>query len=55
MKETGAEGGIGIAGGAPGLNAVLESAGEWTVVVLSNFDPPSAERVGPAIARRLLK
>jgi CubicO group peptidase (beta-lactamase class C family) len=55
IEGTGAQGGIGIAGGAPGLNAVLESAGDWTVVVVSNFDPPSAERVGPAIARRLLK
>ena len=54
-EEAGAQGGVGIAGGAPGLNAVLESAAEWTVVVLSNFDPPSAERVAPAIAQRLLK
>lgn len=50
-----AQGGIGIAGGAPGLNAILESAGEWTVIVVSNFDPPSAERVGPALARRLTR
>jgi CubicO group peptidase (beta-lactamase class C family) len=48
-------GGIGIAGGAPGLNAVLEAAGEWTVIVVSNFDPPSAEQVGPAIARKLTR
>ena len=46
-------GGLGIAGGAPGLNAVLEAGGEWTVVIVSNFDPPSAQQYGPAIARRL--
>lgn len=47
------QGGIGIAGGAPGLNAILESSGAWTVIVLSNFDPPSAQQVGAAMARRL--
>jgi CubicO group peptidase (beta-lactamase class C family) len=50
-----AQGGVGIAGGAPGLNAILESAGAWTVVVVSNFDPPSAQQVGSAIARRLVQ
>ena len=34
--------GIGIAGGGPGVNAMLEMEGEWTVVVLTNLDPPSA-------------
>ncbi len=34
--------GIGIAGGGPGVNAMLEMDGEWTVVVLTNLDPPSA-------------
>jgi len=34
--------GIGIAGGGPGVNAMLEIEGEWTVVVLTNLDPPSA-------------
>lgn len=45
--------GVGIAGGAPGTNAVLESRREWTVIVLSNFDPPVAERVGVSIADAL--
>ena len=47
------EGGIGIAGGLPGSNAVLEvcPAGV-TIAVMSNLDPPSAEYVG-AEARRL--
>jgi CubicO group peptidase (beta-lactamase class C family) len=41
-----AEGGIGIAGGLPGSNAVLEvcRAGV-TIAVLANVDPPSAEYV----------
>jgi D-alanyl-D-alanine carboxypeptidase len=46
----GNEPGIGIAGGAPGTNAVLETRGEWTVIVLSNFDPPAAQRIGTSIA-----
>ena len=49
----GAEAGLGIAGGAPGTNAVLEVRGEWVVVVLSNFDPPTAERIGLALANAL--
>ena len=38
--------GIGIAGGAPGCNAIMESDGRWTVVVVGNLDPPNAIRVG---------
>jgi D-alanyl-D-alanine carboxypeptidase len=50
-----ARGGLGAAGGAPGLNAALESDGTWTVVVLANLDPPAAERVGRAIHRALAR
>jgi len=32
---------------------VLESNGAWTVIVLSNLDPPSAERVGLGITTAL--
>jgi CubicO group peptidase (beta-lactamase class C family) len=41
-------GGLGVAGGAPGCNAILESDWErgYTVVVLSNYDPPTAEELG---------
>jgi D-alanyl-D-alanine carboxypeptidase len=46
-------GGLGIAGGAPGVSAVLESDGVWTVAVLANLDPPSAEQLGVAIHRQL--
>jgi CubicO group peptidase (beta-lactamase class C family) len=48
-------GGLGIAGGAPGINAVLESSDTWTVVVLANLDPPAAERLGVAIHRQLTR
>ena len=43
--------GLGIAGGAPGINAVLEAneASGYTVVVLSNYDPPSAEKIAKQI------
>jgi D-alanyl-D-alanine carboxypeptidase len=47
--------GMGIAGGAPGLNAALDTgvkgsgAASYAVVVLSNFDPPSAEQVSKEV------
>ncbi len=43
--------GIGIAGGSPGVNAVLEGEmpGEYDLIVLSNFDPPSAERIAQRV------
>lgn len=44
---------FGIAGGAPGINALLESDGVWTVVVLTNLDPPIGARLGQAIHRAL--
>lgn len=44
-------GGLGIAGGAPGINAVVEQdiASGFTIIVLSNYDPPAAENVGRQI------
>jgi len=45
------QGGIGVAGGAPGINADVEidPASGYVLVVLSNYDPPSAERVAATI------
>lgn len=47
--------GIGIAGGAEGLNGVIEAdlPGGYDVVVLANLDPPAAERVGAMIRKWL--
>ncbi len=45
--------GTGIAGGAPGVSAVMESEGTLTVVVLSNFDEPGAEAIGKQVFRSL--
>jgi CubicO group peptidase (beta-lactamase class C family) len=39
----GGERGIGVGGGAPGLNAAVNMRDGWTVIVMSNYDPPSAE------------
>jgi CubicO group peptidase (beta-lactamase class C family) len=41
-------GGIGIAGGADGINAILLANPQtgYTIIVLSNYDPPSAEKIG---------
>ena len=44
---------MGIAGGAPGTSAVLESGGPWTVAITANVDPPLPERMGVAIAGAL--
>jgi len=47
--------GMGIAGGAPGLNATIDTgipgagSATYTVIVMSNFDPPSAERLSEQI------
>jgi CubicO group peptidase (beta-lactamase class C family) len=46
--------GIGVAGGAPGINAFLvaagaESSGAYTIILMSNYDPPSAENLGKQI------
>jgi CubicO group peptidase (beta-lactamase class C family) len=55
-KLTGADhwrrnGGIGAAGGSPGVNAVLDDDWEtgWTIVVLANLDPPAAESLARAV------
>jgi len=44
---------MGIAGGAPGTNAVVESDAVWTVIVLTNLDPPTGEDIGVAIMEAL--
>ena len=44
-----------IAGGAPGINALMEKRGEWVVIVLANLDPPAATRPGIAIADALTR
>jgi D-alanyl-D-alanine carboxypeptidase len=44
---------IGIGGGAPGINSVLEQNGPWTVIVLSNLDPPAAEDIARPLVRAL--
>lgn len=43
--------GVGIAGGSPGVNAIFITNGStgYTVIVLSNFDPPSAEKPGTVV------
>ena len=43
--------GFGIAGGAPGLNSALEwdPKSGYVIAVMSNFDPPTAERVATQI------
>ena len=52
-KFPGANPDIGIGGGAPGINAVIEARGDWVVIVLANLDPPAASQPGMAIADAL--
>ena len=43
--------GIGVAGGAPGINAMVEGdlPGGYDLVVMANLDPPAAERIGRTV------
>lgn len=41
------------AGGSPGVNAALASDGVWTVVVLTNIDPPTGEKFAEALTEAL--
>jgi CubicO group peptidase (beta-lactamase class C family) len=45
--------GLGFAGGAPGVNAMLRIAGPWTVVVLANQDPPVAGKLAQPLGNAL--
>ena len=45
----------GIAGGAPGVNAALESDGNLAIIILSNYDAPIAEAVARSLHHPLLK
>ncbi len=49
------QGGKGVAGGTAGVNGVLEMDLDtgYTVVVMSNLDPPSAEKVGKTLRQWL--
>lgn len=40
---------IGFAGGAPGVNTMLHGNGAWTLIVLANREPPTAEAVDQAV------
>ncbi len=45
--------GLGIGGGAPGINAAVEMSGDYTIIVLANLDPPAAERAASTLRRWL--
>ncbi|HUK62466.1 MAG TPA: serine hydrolase domain-containing protein, partial [Dongiaceae bacterium] len=42
---------LGIAGGSPGVNALVELSGPFTLVALANLDPPAAERLAKTVGR----
>jgi D-alanyl-D-alanine carboxypeptidase len=42
-----------IAGGSAGSSTALAFVGPWTVIVLTNFDPPLGLECGAAVARAL--
>jgi D-alanyl-D-alanine carboxypeptidase len=43
-----------VAGGAPGINAMIQSTGAWTVIVEGNWSPPNAQRLAQEIMRQLV-
>jgi len=45
--------GAGWGGGTAGVNAAVEMEGEYTIIVLSNYDPPAAEHVAQNARRAL--
>ena len=51
------QGNLGIAGGAPGINAMLELDFEtgYTIIVMSNYDPPTAGKVARQIRALLAR
>ncbi|WP_395645065.1 serine hydrolase domain-containing protein [Terricaulis sp.] len=40
---------IGFAGGAPGVNTMLHGNGAWTLIILANREPPTAEAVDQVV------
>jgi hypothetical protein len=44
---------LGIAGGSPGVNALVELSGPYTLVALANTDPPAAERLAKTAGRMI--
>lgn len=44
---------FGIAGGTPGMNTVLNIQNGYTTIILSNYDPMSAEKIGERISSNL--
>lgn len=40
---------IGFAGGAPGVNTLSIGNGAWTVIVLTNREPPAGETIGSTV------
>ena len=39
--------------GDASTDAVIESNGEWTVIIVTNLDPPTGEQIGGAIVKAL--
>ena len=49
-KDGRKQAGMGVAGGTAGCNAILEQIpGGYTLIALSNYDPPSATRLGETV------
>lgn len=46
--------GVALAGGGPGLSAIMFLERGWMVIALANLDPPSAEAVAETILRAVL-
>lgn len=47
--------GTALAGGGPGLSAIMRLEKGWMVIALANLDPPSAEAVAETVLRAVLE
>jgi CubicO group peptidase (beta-lactamase class C family) len=54
-RMVGPQAGLGIAGGSPGVNGLLQLDGPYVLAILANMDPPAAERFMDTTGRDLMR
>jgi CubicO group peptidase (beta-lactamase class C family) len=54
-RMVGPQAGLGIAGGSPGVNALLQLSGPYVLAVLANMDPPAAEQFMDTTGRDIMR
>jgi CubicO group peptidase (beta-lactamase class C family) len=54
-RMVGPQAGLGIAGGSPGVNGMLQLSGPYVLAILANTDPPAAERFMDTTGRDIMR